>query len=268
MGHTQIIAAMGYSGIYPENTLLAYRKAIEAGAEGIEVDAHLTKDGVIVLSHDDDIGRTTDGTGKIRDFTYEELRSFNAAHAFREEAEPGTVPQLFVSKPRPGERAEAIGFQEIPKLADLFGLVGNQAVRVIVEMKGTRASNPDMGRLVAEMIVEYGMQEHAVISSFDHEYVHDLSAAYPALAFAAITTADRLYDPGAYAKRTGARQIHPYSTAVTPEMVRSCHEHGVEVVVWSVGETDEEAEMRQMIEMGVDGVMTHYPNRFYPMRRP
>ena len=70
----RVMAHRGYSGAYPENTMLAFRKAAEVGTDGIELDVHATKDGVLVVQHDERVDRTTDGTGRICDLRFEELR--------------------------------------------------------------------------------------------------------------------------------------------------------------------------------------------------
>ncbi len=262
MRQTRNIAAMGFSGLYPENTLIAFQKALEAGANGLEVDAHLTKDNVVVLSHDEIIDRTTDGQGRISDYTYKELCTFNAAHQFMRIDSTASVSQLFVSKPRSEEQAAPFGFQAIPRLEELIELVKDLDVFIIVELKGTAKSYPGMGQLVAEIIVDHGMETKSSISSFDHHYIHELSIKNPTVAFAAVTTVDELNEPGAYLTQVNARQIHPYYSAVTPAMVKSCHDHGIEVIVWSIGETDQEEGIAAMMALGVDGVMTHFPNRF------
>ena len=74
-----VFAHRGFSAAFPENTMLAFQEAIEAGADGIELDVHLTKDEKIVVIHDETIDRTTNGSGEVRSFTLEELRHFDAA---------------------------------------------------------------------------------------------------------------------------------------------------------------------------------------------
>ena len=73
MKKTLNIAHRGFSGVYPENTMLAFEKAIEIGCDGIETDVQLTKDGVPVICHDEEVDRTTNSTGRICDYTYDEL---------------------------------------------------------------------------------------------------------------------------------------------------------------------------------------------------
>ena len=88
----KVYAHRGYSGRYPENTMMAFRKAAETGCDGIELDVQLTKDGVVVVIHDEKIDRTTDGAGYVKDYTSEELRKFNAAVLFPEVTDFQSVP--------------------------------------------------------------------------------------------------------------------------------------------------------------------------------
>ena len=85
-------AHRGFSGKYPENTMLAFRKALECGADGIEMDVQLTKDGELVVIHDERVDRTTNGTGNVRDYTLEELQKFDASYIYSEEVGFQTIP--------------------------------------------------------------------------------------------------------------------------------------------------------------------------------
>ena len=90
----KVMAHRGYSGAYPENTMLSFRKAAEVGTDGIELDVHLTRDGVLVVHHDERVDRTTDGTGRICDLSYAELRRFNAANLWKDRYAPEKIPSF------------------------------------------------------------------------------------------------------------------------------------------------------------------------------
>ena len=104
LGFMDIIAHRGLSGIYPENTMLAFRKAIEAGCDGIELDVHLSKDGELVVIHDEKVDRTTDGRGAVKDFTLQELRALDAS----------------------GKYTGRFGIQPIPTLREYFSYVNRR----------------------------------------------------------------------------------------------------------------------------------------------
>lgn len=87
-------AHRGFSGKYPENTMLAFKKAIESGVDGIELDVQLTKDGEVVIIHDETIDRTTDGKGLVSSYTYEELSKFDASFIYRNQIEFNKIPTL------------------------------------------------------------------------------------------------------------------------------------------------------------------------------
>ena len=91
---TRNIAHRGYSGNYPENTMLAFRKAVEAGADGIELDVQLTRDGEPVILHDEQVDRTTDGTGWVKDLTLAELRKLDASYLYTGQYGFNPVPTL------------------------------------------------------------------------------------------------------------------------------------------------------------------------------
>src|SRR5690554_7959632 len=89
-----VLAHRGYSGKAPENTMAAFELAVKSGADGLELDVHITKDGEVVVIHDDTVDRTTDGTGRVEDYTYEELLKFDAGSWFGEEFKGERLPTL------------------------------------------------------------------------------------------------------------------------------------------------------------------------------
>ncbi len=110
---TKNFAHRGFSGKYPENTMLAFRKAVEEGVDGIELDVQLTKDGEVVIIHDETIDRTTDGKGLVVSYTYDELRKFDASFKFRGQC----------------------GFNPIPTLREYFELVKDKNLVTNIELK-------------------------------------------------------------------------------------------------------------------------------------
>ena len=110
---SKIFAHRGFSGKYPENTMLAFEKAVELGVDGIELDVHLTKDNELVIIHDEDIKRTCDGEGLVKDMTLEELKKFDASATFR----------------------GVYGFCGIPTLREYFELVKDTDIITNIELK-------------------------------------------------------------------------------------------------------------------------------------
>ena len=140
----------GYSDQYSENTMLAFSKAIESGFDGIETDVHKTKDGVLVLCHDEKINRTSDGKGYIKDMTYEELCAYN-----------------FGTKENP---------QRIPLLKELLELCKGKNVKINLEIKTNKIQYPGIELESYQMIKEMGMLDQVLFSSFYVDSLYKLRA--------------------------------------------------------------------------------------------
>lgn len=140
----------GYSDQYSENTMLAFSKAIESGFDGIETDVHKTKDGVLVLCHDEKINRTSDGKGYIKDMTYEELCAYN-----------------FGTKESP---------QRIPLLKELLELCKGKNVKINLEIKTNKIQYPGIELESYQMIKEMGMLDQVFFSSFYVDSLYKLRA--------------------------------------------------------------------------------------------
>ena len=140
----------GYSDQYPENTMLAFKKAIENGFDGIETDVHKTKDGVLVLCHDEKINRTSDGEGYIKDMTYKELCAYN-----------------FGTKENP---------QRIPLLKELLELCKGKNVKINLEIKTNKIQYPGIELESYQMIKEMDMLDQVLFSSFYIDSLYKLRA--------------------------------------------------------------------------------------------
>ena len=143
---SKIFAHRGFSGKYPENTMLAFKKAVEIGCDGIELDVHLTKDNVLVIIHDEDIKRTANGQGLVRDMTFEELRRFDYSAGFK----------------------GVYGFNEIPTLREYFELVKDTDIITNIELKTGIFEYPTIEQRVIDMIREFGLEKKIILSSFNH----------------------------------------------------------------------------------------------------
>ena len=140
----------GYSDQYSENTMLAFSKAIESGFDGIETDVHKTKDGVLVLCHDEKINRTSDGKGYIKDMTYEELCAYN-----------------FGTKENP---------QRISLLKELLELCKGKNVKINLEIKTNKIQYPGIELESYQMIKEMGILDQVLFSSFYVDSLYKLRA--------------------------------------------------------------------------------------------
>ena len=230
-----IQAHRGASACRPENTLEAFSLAIEQGADGIELDVHLSKDGHIVVAHDERLERVSNGTGLINDHTLEELKTLDFSKLF-----PGQGPC------------------RIPTLAEVYALVKPASLTVNIELKTTELLYPGLPEKLAALAREYAMEDRVMYSSFNHYSLMEIKKYNPA-AKTGLLYQLGLVDPWVYANYVGAYAIHPvyYVIAALPETVANCHDNGVLVNVWTV---DEPQAVKKMIQCGVDGIITNKPD--------
>ena len=234
---TKIWAHRGASGHAPENTLPAFEMAYLAEADGIELDVQLSKDGVPVVIHDEQIDRVSDGVGNVRDYTLEELRAFNMNQHF-----------------------PAYGRVVIPTLSEVYDLVRGTEMVVNLELKNSAVFYEGLEEQVLELARRKGLEDRMIYSSFNHYSMRKIKRLLPT-ARVAFLYSDGILDAAEYARQNGAYAIHPsLGNMGYPDldMVRECHDRGVRIHVWTV---NEEADIERMKALGVDAVITNYVER-------
>jgi glycerophosphoryl diester phosphodiesterase len=224
------IAHRGASGTFPENTLSAFRAAIDAGAHMCELDVHLTRDGAVVVIHDDTVERTTDGKGEVAKLTLEELKRLDAGAKFK-----GGVFK--------GER--------VPTLDEVFEVVGGKC-GLNIELKAAGVENQ-----VAQIMQARNAFGDSVVSSFDWEYLKKIQQLHFNIRVGLLAE-EKPVDLMMNAVAMRAHSINPRWDMVTADLCKAAHERGLVVYTWTV---DSDARMRALIECGVDGIMTNYPER-------
>jgi glycerophosphoryl diester phosphodiesterase len=230
-----IFAHRGASGYAPENTMAAFKKGIEMGAKGIELDVHLTKDGQIVVCHDENIKRTSNGEGLIMDMTLEELKKFDFGVRFSSEFE--------------GEK--------IPTLEEVLELIEDWDGILNIEIKAApRQYLAGLEKEVVELVKKYSMVDKIIISSFNHYSLAEVKKIAPEFK-TGILYSELIYEPWEYVKNVGACAIHPGLISLTEEVIKGCIKNGVMVNVWTVNQSEH---MKMLIEAGVDGIITNYPD--------
>lgn len=245
-----LFAHRGGAAVAPENTLLAFRRAIELGFRYIETDVHLTRDGELVTLHDPTLARTTDGRGMVRAHTLAELRRFDAGHNFS--ADGGRTFPF---------RGQGL---RIPTLLELLEL--DPEVRVNIEIK---EQDPAAQRALWGFIRRHGVADRVLVGC---EHAPVLRS------FRALTRGEVATSAGrdevlrfwlAVRLRLGPRRRPAYDalqvppthgrlTVVDRRLVDAAHRLGLQVHVWTI---DEAAEMRRLLALGVDGLMSDYPAR-------
>ncbi len=232
---SKIFAHRGFSGKYPENTMLAFEKAVEIGVDGIELDVHLTKDGEIVIIHDEDIKRTCDGEGLVKDMTLEELKKFDASAAFR----------------------GVYGFCGIPTLREYFELVKDTDIITNIELKTGVYEYEGIERKVTDLIKEFGLEDKIIFSSFNHFTVKRCEKIAPEIK-RGFLTGDWLVDFGKYTRERNVQCCHPWHITLSKEVIDEMHSAGCEINTWTVNEYED---IERLAEWGVDSLIGNFPDR-------
>lgn len=230
----KIWAHRGASGHAPENTMPAFELAEKMGADGIELDVQLTKDGVPVIIHDERIDRVCDGTGFVKDYTLEELKSFNAGKAY-----------------------PAYGKVEIPTLEEFYAWVAETDLTINLELKNSVIFYEGLEEKVLELAEKYGLEERLIYSSFNHYSMRRLKMLKPDARIAFLYSCGIL-DVGEYADKYHGYAMHPSLKAMEypdVDIVKQCHDKGIKVHVWTV---NQKPDMDKMKELGADAIITNY----------
>ena len=228
----KIFAHRGYSGKYPENTMIAFKKALECGVDGIELDVQLTKDGEVVIIHDETIDRTTTGKGFVVDYTYEELEKFDASFKFKD-----------------------LGFNKIPTLREYFQLVKDYDIVTNVELKTGINEYLGIEEKVWELIKEYNLEKKVIISSFNHFSVMRMKKIAPQLKYGFLSE-DWIIDAGKYTHSYGVQCYHPRFNNLVPDVIKELKKYNLEINTWTV---NLEEDMKYLYSNNIDVIITNYP---------
>ncbi|NPA91881.1 MAG: glycerophosphodiester phosphodiesterase [Chloroflexi bacterium] len=254
------IAHRGASSLAPENTLAAGRKAFAVGADMWEVDVVLSRDGELLIFHDDTLERTTNAAERFPErapwplaaFSADELRTLDAGSWYVDRDPFGEIARGHVSP----EEQRAYRGEPIPSLLQVLALTRSHHWLVNLELKSV--ARPEDADALVPAVLRWidlmGMAPYVLLSSFVHEWVHQVRELNPRLAIAALIDEGEEVDWD-----TLAFPVYnlPLSLA-TRDRIRELHRAGRRVNVWAV---NEENTMRELIAWGVDGIFTDYPQR-------
>ncbi len=255
------IAHRGARSLAPENTLAAARKGFEIGADMWELDVATTRDGELVVLHDDTLERTSNVAvvfpdrrqARVDQFTLVELRSLDFGSWFAEQDPFKQIAAGAVSK----AELEKYKGEPIPTLREALVFTRDHQWKVNVEIKdatGTPSDATVVARTVG-LVNELGMVKQVMISSFNHAYLQQVKSANPAIVTAALVeTADP--DPAALLRRIGAQAYNPSVKAISPALIRPLREGGFDVYIYTV---NDEATLKTLVEAGASGIFTDFP---------
>jgi glycerophosphoryl diester phosphodiesterase len=248
-GRPLVIAHRGGAGLWPENTLYAFERAAASGVDVIETDVRATKDGELVLFHDERVARTTNGAGPLDSLTLADLKGLDAAYRFSTDG-GRTFPV----------RGAGV---TVPTLREVFAALPD--MRFNIEPK---RGSPSLAAPLCRLIRECGMTDKVLVASFDGGTLADFRRECPEVATSASTgevaSFLSLYEAGltaSYSPAMQALQVPERAgvlSVLTRDFVNAAHGRNLRVHAWTI---NDEADMRRLVEMGVDGVMTDYPDR-------
>lgn len=228
------IGHRGASGITPENTKIAFLKALDLGADAIEFDVQLTKDGVAVVFHDETLDRTSNGTGKVAETDFDVVSKLDAGGWF-------------------GASFEKV---EIPTLEEILQSLGGKTT-MNIELK------PDerLDRLVKHVVTAVARFElfgQVVFSSFHHDAIKRIREFVPSARLGVLCQKGGAPFAFSLAEKLGAENIHPEIGMVDTDLIAAARKRGLKVWSWTGNET---GEIQLLKGLGVDGIFTDYPDR-------
>jgi glycerophosphoryl diester phosphodiesterase len=251
----RVIAHRGGRGLWPENTLYAFRKAAELGVDVLEMDIRQTADGVLVILHDETIDRTTDGSGPVAALTLADLQRLDAGYRWSPDGGK-TYPH----------RGQGIA---VPTLKEVLDALPQARLNLEIKARDATLSGP-----VCALIREHRMGHRVVVASFAQAAMDAFRAACPEVATAATAdearqlfrlTAlflDALFEPRAEVLQVPERLRDV--DVLTPRFVTAARRFNLKIDVWTVNEPED---MKRLIALPVDGIMTDYPDRMLPLVR-
>ena len=227
----QVISVINYahrgaSAYFPENTMSAFYAGLAMGADGIETDIHRTKDGVLVLFHDDTLDRVTDGTGSICDYTYAQLQELRV---------------------RRGDRLD-----KIVSFEDFLRFFSWRELTFAIELKQDQVE-----RETIDLLEKYHMREKTILTSFRFSSLQTARAYHPGYRIGYLYDS-REPDPEGKLRSIGGEELCPKTALLTPDYVARYRAMGDSVRAWGVAD---EALMRHAIACGVDGMTVNFPDK-------
>lgn len=248
--HVQRVAHRGGSALAPENTLAAFRNAMALPVDAIELDVHMSRDGHMIVFHDNTVDKRTDGQGNILDLDFDYLRGLNAAAHF-----PGGWPQP----------------QQIPTLREVLNIAKGH-VQVYIEIKTSKRAGvygryPNIVETVVNEVRATGMVDQVLVMSFDWSLLPHVKTLEPDLQTGTLVSDDTwdVHAQGALttliaqAQSLGCSWLNMDWKLCTEDMPAIIHKHGLSIGLWTV---NNQQDMRRFARAGVDSITSDRPDLF------
>lgn len=232
---TKVWAHRGASAYAPENTIPAFRLAMEQGADGIELDVQLSSDGKLMVIHDERVDRTSNGKGRVADMTCQQLKKLDFSNGMQNYA-----------------------FTRIPTLKEVYGLLRGGDLTVNVEIKYGEVEYPGIWDKLIQLERDMGMQGRVTYSSFNHYVLKKIRELDPDAEIGLLYSC-ALVDPWVYAGYLKADAIHPeYRIALgSPGLLEGCRNAGIAVNAWTVNDPDA---AHLLAQANVNAILTNSPD--------
>ncbi|WHZ01665.1 glycerophosphodiester phosphodiesterase [Neobacillus sp. YX16] len=227
---TQIFAHRGYSSAFAENTMSAFIAAQKAGADGLELDVQLTKDGEVVVIHDEKLDRTTSGKGFVKNFTFKEIRKLNA-------------------------NKKGVNKEPIPSLIEVLEWMQSNQLVCNIELKNNLFPYEGMEEKVIHLVRRFNLSNRIIISSFNHYSIVLSYRSAPEIETAPLFN-ERIYMPWVYAQSIRAQGIHPKLASVTDEIIKGAIENGIAVRPYTV---NKDTDMERLYKLNCTSIITDDP---------
>ncbi|CAH2716330.1 Glycerophosphodiester phosphodiesterase [Neobacillus rhizosphaerae] len=235
---TQIFAHRGYSASFAENTMGAFVEAEKARADGIELDVQLTKDGEIVVIHDEKVDRTTSGKGFIKDFLYKDIRKLNANN-------------------------KGVKKESIPSLSEVLEWLKTNKLQCNIELKNGLITYEGMEEKVIQLVRKYGLSDRIIISSFNHYSIVYCYRLAPEIETAPLFI-EGIYMPWIYSQSIKAKGIHPKHSAMSDNIIINTMENGIAVRPYTV---NKDADMHRLFNLNCTAIITDDPVKAFKIRK-
>ena len=233
--NTKIWAHRGASGYRPENTIPSFQYAMELNADGVELDIQLTKDGEIVVCHDELLDRTSNAKGFLKDYTLEELKSFDFSYQYPE-----------------------LGKVTIPTMKEVFELLKPSNLIINIELKTGVFDYEGIEEKIIQLTHEEGFEDRVIYSSFNHYSILKIQQLDPK-AKTAFLYCDGSIDMPTYGNKHHVDALHPdFCNLRYPNFMEECKKYNLDVNVWTVN-TEDIAKM--CLSYGANSIITNYPDK-------
>lgn len=226
-------AHRGYSSKYPENTILAFSKAIAIGADAIELDVHKTKDNVLVVIHDEKVNRTHRGKGYVKDYTLKELQSLKHKSL-----------KYYLNRQT-----------YIPTLEEVLDIFKSNKMLINIEIKNDKINYEGIEKDVIDMVKQYNMKSRIILSSFNHNALLKCKEIDSTIVTGMLYSKN-IKNIGEYAKKYKVDALHPSALLLDEEYIKEAHRYKLKVNTYTVNVPEM---MNMLIKWNIDGIITDCP---------